>query len=74
LGSFLLEELSKLALKYNLEKLCAKVIASRTYVTRAFEKNGFVQVATLKNFVKILYDKNYEDIDVLVKDLNQKSL
>ena len=74
LGSFLLEELSKLALKYNLEKLCAKVIASRTYVTRAFEKNGFAQVATLKNFVKILYDKNYEDIDVLVKDLNQKSV
>ena len=74
LGSLLLEELSKLALKYNLEKLCAKVVASRSYVTRAFEKNAFVREATLKNFVKILYDKNYEDIAVLVKDLNQTSL
>jgi len=71
LGSLLLEELSKLALGYNLEKLCAKVVASRTYVTRAFEKNAFVLKATLKNFVKILYVKNYEDIAVLVKDLNQ---
>jgi GNAT superfamily N-acetyltransferase len=73
LGSLLLEELSKLALGYNLAKLCAKVIASRTYVTRAFEKNAFVREATLKNFVKILYDKNYEDIVVLVKNLNQTS-
>jgi GNAT superfamily N-acetyltransferase len=74
LGSLLLEELSKLALKYNLEKLCAKVVASRTYVTRAFEKNTFFREATLKNFVKILYDKNYEDIAVLVKNLNQVSV
>ncbi|MGD9106351.1 MAG: GNAT family N-acetyltransferase [Desulfobacterales bacterium] len=73
LGSLLLEELSKLALGYNLEKLCAKIVASRTYVTRAFEKNAFVLEATLKNFVKILYGKNYEDIAVLVKDLNQIS-
>jgi hypothetical protein len=42
-------------------------------VTRAFEKNAFVREATLKNFVKILYNKNYEDIVVLVKDLNQTS-
>jgi GNAT superfamily N-acetyltransferase len=73
LGSLLLEEISKLALKGNLEKLCAKVIASRTYVTRALEKNGFSQVAILKNFVRILYDNNYEDIAVLVKDINLKS-
>ena len=73
LGSLLLEELSKLALGYNLAKLCAKVIASRTYVTRAFEKNAFVREATLKNFVKILFNKNYEDIVVLVKNLNQTS-
>lgn len=72
LGSLLLEELSRLALKGNLKKLCAKVIASRGYVTRAFEKNGFVQAAALKNFVRILYN-NYEDIAVLVKDLNPKS-
>lgn len=31
-------------------------------MTRAFEKNTFVREATLKNFVKNLYDKNYEDI------------
>ena len=74
LGSLLLEELSKLALKFNLDKLCAKVIASRIYVTRAFEKNDFVLEATLKNFVKILYDENYEDIAVLVKNLNQVSV
>lgn len=71
LGSLLLEELSGLALKYNLEKICAKVVASRTYVIRAFEKNAFVREATLKNFVKVLYGKNYEDIAVLVKDLSQ---
>jgi len=58
----------------HLEKLCAKVVASRTYVTRAFEKNAFVRKATLKNYVKILYDKNYEDIAVLVKDLKQTSV
>ena len=69
LGSLLLEELSKLALKVNLEKLCAKVITSRTYVIRAFEKNGFTQEAVLKDFVKNLYNKNYEDIVILVKDL-----
>jgi GNAT superfamily N-acetyltransferase len=74
LGSLLLEELSKLALQYNLEKLCAKVVASRTYVTRAFEKNDFVLEATLNNFVKIIYNKNYEDIAVLVKDLNPTSV
>ena len=74
LGSLLLEELSKLALQFNLDKLCAKVIASRTYVTRAFEKNDFVREATLKNFVKIIYNKNYEDIAVLVKNLNQTSV
>lgn len=74
LGSLLLEELSRLALKHHLEKLCAKVVASRTYVTRAFEKNAFVRKATLKNYVKILYDKNYEDIAVLVKDLKQTSV
>lgn len=72
LGSLLLEEFSKLALKGHLEKLCAKVIASRTYVIRAFEKNGFAQAAILKNFVRILYDNNYEDIAVLVKDINSK--
>ena len=74
LGSLLLEELSQLALKYNLEKLSAKVVASRTYVTRAFEKNDFVREATLKNYVKIIYNKNYEDIAVLVKHLNQTSV
>ena len=73
LGSLLLEELSRLALKGNLEKLCAKVVASRDYVTRAFEKNGFAQAAILKNFVRILYDDNYEDIAVLVKDLDSTS-
>jgi RimJ/RimL family protein N-acetyltransferase len=69
LGSLLLEELSKLAFKVNLKKLCAKVVTSRTYVIRAFEKNGFVQEATLKDFVKNLYNKEYEDIAILVKDL-----
>ena len=73
LGSLLVEELSRLAFEGNLEKLCARVVASRTYVTRAFEKIGFVQTATLKNFVRILYDNNYEDIVILVKDLNPNS-
>jgi len=74
LGSILLAELSKLAHDHNLKKLCARIVASRTYVTKAFEKNDFYQEATLKNFVKILSANQYEDIVVLVKDLNQTSL
>jgi GNAT superfamily N-acetyltransferase len=73
LGSLLLKELSRQALEGNLEKLCARVITSRSYVIRAFEKIGFVQASTLKNFVRILNDNNYEDITILVKDLNLKS-
>lgn len=72
LGSLLLKELSRLSVQGNLEKLCARVVASRTYVIRALEKNGLVQVAILKNFVKISYDDHYEDVAILVMDLNQK--
>jgi len=69
LGSLLVDELSKLAVRSNLEKLSAKVVTSRDYVIRAFEKNGFKHVTTLKKFVKIVHENSYRDIAILVKDL-----
>lgn len=69
LGSLLVEELSRLAVKSDLEKLSAKVVTSRDYVIRAFEKNGFKHVTTLNKFVKIVHENSYRDIAILVKDL-----
>jgi RimJ/RimL family protein N-acetyltransferase len=54
-----------------LDKLSARVIASQTDAIKVFEKNGFTQVATLKNFVKDVHRGDYQDIAVLVKDLSQ---
>jgi L-amino acid N-acyltransferase YncA len=69
LGSLLVDELSKLAVKSKLEKLSAKVVTSRDYVIRAFEKNGFKHVTTLNKFVKIVHENSARDIAILVKDL-----
>jgi N-acetylglutamate synthase-like GNAT family acetyltransferase len=70
LGSILADELSELAREVGLEKLCAKVVTSRDYVVKAFEKIGFEHAATLKNYIKSIHDNSYRDIAVLVKDLN----
>jgi L-amino acid N-acyltransferase YncA len=72
LGSLLVEELSQLARKHALEKLCARVVASRTDVIKVFEKNGFKQVAVLKNFVTDMHHYDYQDLALLVKDLNRE--
>ncbi|MGD8371173.1 MAG: GNAT family N-acetyltransferase [Syntrophobacterales bacterium] len=71
LGSRLVEELTGLARAAGLDKLLARVIASQTDAITVFEKNGFNQVATLKNFVKDVHHGDYQDIAVLVKDLSQ---
>ncbi|UCE82273.1 MAG: GNAT family N-acetyltransferase [Deltaproteobacteria bacterium] len=70
LGSRLVEELTSLARAAGLNKLLARVIASQTDAITVFEKNGFNQVATLKNFVKDVHHGDYQDIAVLVKDLS----
>lgn len=72
LGSLLLEELARLARKSNLEKLCARVVASQAHVIRLFEKNGFRQEAVLKNFVKDVHEHRYRDVAILVKDLHAR--
>jgi L-amino acid N-acyltransferase YncA len=71
LGSRLVEELTVFARAAGLDKLLARVIASQTDAIKVFEKNGFTQVATLKNFVKDVHRGDYQDIAVLVKDLSQ---
>lgn len=71
LGSQMVEELSDLAFRGDLDKLCARIVASQSEVIKVFEKNGFTQVAILKNFVKDVYLGEYQDIAVLVKDLSQ---
>jgi L-amino acid N-acyltransferase YncA len=71
LGSRLVEELTILARAAGLDKLLARVIASQTDAITVFKKNGFNQVATLKNFVKDVHHGDYQDIAVLVKDLSQ---
>ena len=48
------------------------VIASQTDAIKVFKKNGFSQVATLKNFVKDVHQDEYQDIAILVKDLSQE--
>jgi L-amino acid N-acyltransferase YncA len=69
LGAILNEEITHLARRMNLELLCARVVASRDYVIKAAENNGFRQVAVLKKFVKNIHDQSYEDVAILVKEL-----
>jgi L-amino acid N-acyltransferase YncA len=69
IGNILTREIAHLARKTGVERLMARVVASRDYATKLFEDNGFKQIATLKNFVKNVVDNSYEDIAILVKDL-----
>ena len=52
--------------------ISSRAIASQTDAITVFEKNGFSQVATLKNFVKDMHQDEYQDIAILVKDLSQQ--
>ncbi|CAN2039558.1 N-acetyltransferase domain-containing protein [Candidatus Magnetomoraceae bacterium gMMP-15] len=69
LSSVLVEEITEIARKAGLEKLCAKIVTSRKFVIKVFEKNGFTLMSNLKNFVKIVHGNEYRDIAVMVKDL-----
>ncbi len=69
LGSLLVNEIADLAQQVGLEKVMAWVVTSRNYVIRLFEQNNFIPVATLKNYVKSIHDGSYQDVVILVRDL-----
>ena len=73
LGSLLVNEIVNLGKKVGLEKIMAWVVTSRGYVIKLFEQNDFVPVSTLKNYVKTIHDGSYQDVIILVKDLNPPS-
>ncbi len=72
LGSLLVQEISDLAQHAGLEKLMARVVVSRDYLIDHCEQSGFVYMTTLKRFVKSISDQRYQDIAVMVKELNPK--
>lgn len=69
IGSVLVDEISMLAKKAGYEKLIIKIVSSRVLLIKLFEEKNFTAVATLKNFVKNIYDKDYRDILIMEKDL-----
>ena len=73
MGSLLVNEIIHLAEKAGLERVSAWVVASRDYVIKLFEQNGFIAVSTLKNYVKSIQDKSYRDVVILVRDLKPVS-
>ena len=72
MGSILVNEIVNLARKAGLEKASAWVVASRDYVIKLFEQNGFTPISTLKNYVKSIHDRSYRDVVILVKDLKAR--
>ncbi len=69
LGAALIEELSRLAAAHNVKKLLARIVTNRQGVISAFEKAGFSQMTVLKNYVKDVYNSQYADIALMVKEL-----
>jgi N-acetylglutamate synthase-like GNAT family acetyltransferase len=69
MSSLLVDEIVGLAKEAGLERVTAWVVASRDYVIKLFEQNGFAPVSTLKNYVKSIQDQSYRDVVILVKDL-----
>jgi N-acetylglutamate synthase-like GNAT family acetyltransferase len=69
MSSLLVNEIVGLAGEAGLAKVTAWVVASRDYVIKLFEQNGFTPISTLKNYVKSIHDKSYKDVVILVKDL-----
>jgi RimJ/RimL family protein N-acetyltransferase len=69
LGLALLEGISSLASRSKVQKLLARIVASRERAIRAFEKAGFQPLTVLKNYVKDVHTKEYADIALLVKEL-----
>jgi L-amino acid N-acyltransferase YncA len=73
LGTALIEELSQLAAQSNVKKLLARIVTTREGVIAAFEKAGFRLMTVLKRYVKDLYNSQYADIALLVKELQPAS-
>jgi L-amino acid N-acyltransferase YncA len=69
LGKALLEEITHLASRGKVEKLLARIVATREGVIRAFENAGFSRLTVLKNYVKDLHSQQFADIALLVKEL-----
>ena len=69
LGSLIVQEMEKIASQRNVEKLMARFVSTRESLISAFERQGFKQVAVLKNFVKAIHSDEYRDIVILVKEL-----
>jgi N-acetylglutamate synthase-like GNAT family acetyltransferase len=69
LGPILNDELTELARMMKLERICARVVVTRDYVLKAAEQNGFKQIAVLKDYIKNVHDNSYEDVAILVKNL-----
>ena len=68
LGGLLLEEISRIGAGRGLRKLVARVVSTQGAVITAFDKSGFVRVATLEKYVKDA-GNHYADIAIMVKDL-----
>ena len=68
LGGLLLAEISRIGASRSLKKLVARVVSTQGAVIAAFDKSGFLRVATLEKYVKDA-GNHYADIAILVKDL-----
>ena len=73
LGKTLLEEITHLASHGKVEKLLARIVATREGVIQAFENAGFSRLTVLKNYVKDLHSRQYADIALLVKELPEET-
>jgi L-amino acid N-acyltransferase YncA len=69
LGAVLLEEMSDLAARSNVQKLLARIVTTRSGTITAFEKAGFNPVTVLPKFVKDIHQQSYADITLLVKEI-----
>jgi L-amino acid N-acyltransferase YncA len=68
LGRLLLEEISRIGAGSGLKKLVARIVSTQGAVITAFEKSGFLRVATLEKYVKDAGNE-YADIAIMVKNL-----
>lgn len=69
IGEILVDEITNLAEQAGYEKLIVKLVSSRKLIIELFEKRNFKAVATLKDFVKNIYDNEYRNIIIMEKDL-----
>ena len=71
LASVLVDEVCDLARQVGYEKLMVKIVSSRELVIKLFEEKEFTQIATLKNYVKNIYDNEYRNIIIMEKSFKE---